>query len=106
MENVRKHRYIKVVKTDRSSYLVSESNYHISKWFLENFLPMDKNKTKVTMNKAVHLYLSILNISKIAMYEYRYDFLKPKYGGNVKLCYTDTTASLFMYNQVIYMKTF
>ena len=44
-------------------------------------------KTKVKMNKPIYLGLSILEISKILMYEFWYDYLKQKYGDNVKLCY-------------------
>ena len=47
-------------------------------------------KTKVKINKPIYLGLSILEISKILMYEFWYDYMKPKYGDNVKLCYTDT----------------
>ena len=50
------------------------------------------NKTKVKMNKAIYLGLSILEISKLLMYEFRYDYMKPKYGDNVKLCYMDTDS--------------
>ena len=44
------------------------------------------------MNKPVHLCLSILEISKILMYEFWYDYMKPKYGDNVKLRYIDTDS--------------
>ena len=44
------------------------------------------------MNKPVYLGLSILNLSKTVMYEFWYDYLKPKYGENVKLCYIDTDS--------------
>ena len=47
------------------------------------------NKTKVKMNKPICLGLSILDISKILMYEFWYDYMKPKYNDNVKLCYMD-----------------
>ena len=47
------------------------------------------NKTKVKMNKPIYLGLSILDISKILMYEFWYDYMKPKYNDNVKLCYMD-----------------
>ena len=47
-------------------------------------------KTKVKMNKPVYLGLSILEISKTLIYEFWYDYMKPKYGDNVKLCYMDT----------------
>ena len=49
-------------------------------------------KTKVKMNKPVYLRLSILEISKTLMYAFWYDYMKPKYGDNVKLCYIDTDS--------------
>ena len=49
-------------------------------------------KTKVKMNKPIYLGLSILEISKILMYEFWYDHMKPKYDNNVKLCYMDTDS--------------
>ena len=47
-------------------------------------------KTKAKMNKLIYLGLSILEISKILMYEFWYDYMKPKYNNNVRLCYMDT----------------
>ena len=49
-------------------------------------------KTKVKINKPVYLGFSILQISKTLMYEFWYDYMKPKYGDNVKLCYMDTDS--------------
>ena len=49
-------------------------------------------KTKVKMNKPIYLGLSISEISKILMYEFWYDYMKPKYSDNVKLCYVDTDS--------------
>ena len=49
-------------------------------------------KTKVKTNKPVYLGLSILEISKILMYEFWYDYMKPKYNDNVRLCYMDTDS--------------
>ena len=47
---------------------------------------------KVKMNKPIYLELSILDISKILMYEFWYDYMKPKYGNDLKLCYMDTES--------------
>ena len=44
------------------------------------------------MNKPIYLGLSILEISKILMYEFWYDYMKPKYNDNVRLCYMDTDS--------------
>ena len=79
MKNVRKHRYIKLVTTDeKRNKLVSEPNYHTTKRFSENLLAIEKKKTKVKMNKPIYLAMSILDISKTLMYEFWYDYLKPK----------------------------
>ena len=93
MENVRKHRDIKLVTTDkRRNQLVSEPNYHITKWFSENLLAIEMKKTKAKMNKPAYLGLSISEISKTLMYEFWYDYMKPKYGDNAKLCYMDADS--------------
>ena len=71
MENVRKHRDIKLVTTDRRrNQLVSEPNYHTTKWFSEKLLAIEMKETKVKMNKPVYLGLPILEISKTMMYEF------------------------------------
>ena len=93
MENVRKHRDIKLVKTDhKRNKLVSEPNYHTMKLISENLsiIEMKKVKVKMKMKKPIYLGLSILEISKIIMYEFWYDYMKKKYGDMVKLCYMDT----------------
>ena len=93
MENIRKHRYIKMVTTDKKrNKLVSEPNYHTMNYISEDLSIIEMNKTKVKMNKPMYLGLSILDISKILMYKFWYDYTKPKYGNRAKLCYTDTDS--------------
>ena len=93
MENVRKHRDIRLVTTDKKrSKLVSEPNYHTINYISENLSIIEMRRTKVEMNKSIYLGLSILEISKILMYEFWYDYMKPKYDDNVKLCYMDTDS--------------
>ena len=93
MENVRKHRDIKLVKTDKKrNKLVSEPNYHTMKLIDDNLAIIEMKKVKVKMNKSIYLGLSILDISKITMYEFWYDFMKSKYGNRAKLCYMDTDS--------------
>ena len=93
MENVRKHRDTKLVTTDkRRNQLVSEPNYHTTKWFSENLLAIEMKKIKLKMNKPVYLGLSMLEISKTLMYEFWYDHVKLKYQSNVKLSYMDTDS--------------
>ena len=76
----------------RRSKLVSEANYHATKHFSENLLAIEMKKTKVIMNKPVYLGMSILDISKILMYVFWYDYIKPKYGDKAKMCYTDNDS--------------
>ena len=88
MENVRKHRDIKFLITDKKrSKLVSEPNYHTMNLISENLAIIEMKRTKVKTNKSIYLGLSILQISKLIMYEFWYDYMKPKYDDNVKLSY-------------------
>ena len=71
MENMRKHRNIKLLTTERSrNDLVSEPKYHTTKFFTEILLAIDMRKTQILMNNSVYLGLSILNLSKTVMYEF------------------------------------
>ena len=90
MENVRKHRDIKLVTNGtKRNKLVSEPNYHTTKWFSENLLAIGMKKTVRNANKPIFLGLAILALSKIRMYEYSYDDMKPNYGDRIRLCYMD-----------------
>ena len=95
MENVRKDRDIKLVTTDkRRNQLVSEPNYHTRNYFSEKMMAieMKKTKTKSKMSKSIYLGMSILDISKTLMYEFWYDYIKPKYQEKAKLCYINTDS--------------
>ena len=93
MENVRKHRDIKLVKSDKKrNKLVSEPNFHTMKLIDNNLAIIEMKKVKVKMNKPIYLGLSILDISKITMYEFWYDYVKIKYEDKARLCYMDTDS--------------
>ena len=93
VENIRKHRNIKLVTTDkRRNQLASEPNYHTTKYFSENLMAIEMKKTKVKMSKPIYLGMSILNVSKTLMYEFWYDYIKPKYQDKAKLCDMDTDS--------------
>ena len=93
MENVRKHRDMKLVTTDkRRNQLASEPSYHAKNDFPENLMAIEMKKTKVKMNKPIYLGMSILDISKTLMYQFSYDYIKPKYQDRAKLCYMDTDS--------------
>ena len=69
--------------------IVSEPNYHTTKFFTENRNAIEMKKKQILMNKLVRLGLSAPDLSKILLYEFWYDFVKPKYGEKAKLCYVD-----------------
>ena len=96
MENIRKHRNIKLV-TNRETYLktVMKPNFKSGVLFGENLMGCEMGKIKVVMNKLVYLSQVILDLSKIMMYEFHYDYMKPKYGENLKLCYMDTNLLIY-----------
>ena len=68
--------------------------------FGENLMGCEIGKTKVVMNKLVYLGQTILDLSKIMMYEFHYDYIKPKYlgtayGNNLTLCYMDNDSLVY-----------
>ena len=93
MENVKNHRDIKLVTTDKQrNKFASEPNYHLTKYISEDLLVMEMKKTEVKMNKPIYLGQATLNISKTLMYEFWYEYIKPKYKDKVRLCYMDTDS--------------
>ena len=100
MENVRKHRDIKSVTTEvRNNYLVSEPNYLTTKFFSENLLVIEIRKTQILQNKRVYLGVSILELYKIVMQKFWYNYVKPKYAEKTKLCYMDTDSFIVYINR-------
>ena len=97
MENIRKHRNIKLVTT-QEKYLctVMKPNFKSGIQFNENLMGCEMGKIKVVMNKPVYLGQAILDLSKITMYEFHYDYMVPKYGlEKLKLCYMDTDSLVY-----------
>ena len=106
MGNVRKHRDIKLVtKSKKRNKLASEPNYHTTKYFSENLIVIEMKKTKVKMNKLIYLGMSILDISKTLMYEFWYDYIKPKYQYKAKYVTWILAALLFILKLNVFTKT-
>ena len=78
MVKVKKCRDSKLVTTEKRRTYLSEPNYHSTKFISENLLTITLRE--MFMNKAVCLGLSILELSKIVMHEFSYDYVKLKYG--------------------------
>ena len=93
MENVRNHSDMKLVTSDkRRKRLVSEPNYNSQKRISGYLMAIEMKMTREKMTKPLYLGMSLLDISKILMYEFWYDYINPTYGDKAKLCYTDTDS--------------
>ena len=93
MENVKMHWDIKLVTTDkRRNQLASEPIDYTSKYLSENLTAIEMKKKKTKMNKPIYHSMSILDINKTLMYEFWYDYIKPKHQDKAKLCYMDTVS--------------
>ena len=97
MENIRKHRNIGLVMIEEKYlYTVMKPNFKSGVLFGEKLMGCEMGKIKVVMNKPVYLGQAILDLSKIVMYEFHYDYMVPKYGLEIlKLCYMDTDSLVY-----------
>ena len=107
MQNVRNHRNIKLVTSDkRRKRLVSEPNYYSNKKFSDHLMAIEMKKRTVKMTKPLYLDTSILDISKILIYKFWYDYISPKYIDKAKLCYADTDSYITILKLKIFLKIF
>ena len=109
MENIRKHRNIKLVN-DKDEYLknVMKPNFKSGTLLGPDLMGCEMGKVRVVMNKPVYLGQAILDLSKTIMYEFHYDYMKRKYGDDkydymkrkygddkLRLCYMDTDSLIY-----------
>ena len=96
IENIRNHRDMKLV-TNEHKYkkYVMKPNFKDSVRFSESLIGVEMGKTEIMMNKPMYLGQAILDLSKTVMYEFHYDYMKPKYGSKVQLCYMDTDSFVY-----------
>ena len=97
MENISKHRNIKLLMiVEKYLHMVMCSNFKSGVLFGENLMGCEMGKIKVVMNKPVYLGQAILDLSKIVMHEFHYDYMVPKYGfEKLKLCYINTDSLVY-----------
>ena len=96
MENIRNRVNVKLVNTEEKlRKLVSKPNFRSCKIFSENLVSVHMKKTSLTMNKPVYLGMCILDLSKTIMYDFHYNYIKPKYGDKAKLLISDTDSLMY-----------
>ena len=96
MENIRRHRNIKLVN-NKEEYLktVMKPNFKAGTLLGDDLMACEMGKIKVVMNKPVYLRQAILDLSKLIMYEFHYDYILPTYKEKIKLCYMDTDSYVY-----------
>ena len=105
MENKRKRVDVRLV-TDGKKYkkLVAKPNFHAQKIFAEDLVSVHMKRTCMVMNKPIYIGACILDLSKIPMYDFHYNFIKQKYGDQAKLLLTDTDSLLYEIQTEDYFK--
>ena len=108
MENGRNQRNITLITSDkRRKQLVSEPNYYSHKKVSHHLMAIEMKKTRVKMIKPLYFGMSILGISKILMYKFWYEYIRPKYGDSAKLSYTDTDSfTIYIKTEDFFLKIF
>ena len=100
MENLRNRVDVKIVReweTDKIRKLLSSPSFDRFAIFGNDMAGIHMHKTKLVLNKPVYTGMTILENSKILMYDFFYNHLKAKYGHKCQLVYTDTdTDSLIL----------
>ena len=96
MENLRNRIDIKLVSNEKD-YLkwTSKRSYMSHKMFDNDLVATRKNKVTLTLNKPAYIGMCILELSKIFMYEFHYDYIKNKYGNKSRLLFTDTDNLMY-----------
>ena len=96
MENVRNRVDIQLVnREEKAIKLFSKTNFDKRTIFFENLIAVHMYKTRLKLNKPIYLGMSVLDLSKILMYDFHYNYIKKKYGENAELLYTDTDSLLY-----------
>ena len=96
MENTKNHKDIKLVTSDKN-YLKYDMkpNFKYGHPFSKHLFGVERERTENKMNKPMYIGQEILYLSKTLMYEFHYDYMRPKYGSKVKLCYMDTDSFVY-----------
>ena len=94
MENLCKRVDVRLVTNERKlDKLTSKPTYVSSKIFKENLMAVHKVKeTLLTLNRPAYVGMCILDLSKMLMYDFHYNYIKKKYNDRAKLLFTDTDS--------------
>ena len=96
IENLRNRINVKLVN-NKKNYLkcTSKPTYMSQKIFGNNLVAVRKRKLALKLNKPAYIRMCILELSKVLMYEFHYDYIKNKYDNKSKLLFTETDSLMF-----------
>ena len=96
IENIRNRVDVKLVNDkENAKKLTAKPNFKHINIFCEELVAIHMKKTSLTMNKPIYLGMCILDLSKTIMYEFHYNYIKPKYGDKAKLLFSDTDSLMY-----------
>ena len=90
MEDKRKHLDFEIVSDEtRFMKCVNNPSFKHSHIIIDNLVGVEKQKAQLKLDKPIFIRMSILDLSKQHMYKFYYDVMKPKYGDNIRMVYTE-----------------
>jgi hypothetical protein len=93
MENMRARVNIKLfTDEEKALYQIAKPQFLNSKIYSKDLIAIQQVKKEVELNKPIYVGLSVLDLSKLHMYKFHYDYIKPKYGSDAQLLFTDTDS--------------
>ena len=96
LENIKNRVDIRLISSVKVvQKLAAKPNFDRCTIFDENLIAVHMKKKKLYFNKPVYLGTSILDLSKSLMYDFHYNYIKPKYGDKAKLLFTDTDSLVY-----------
>ena len=96
VENQSKRTDIRIVQSRRACKKLTEKPHCMSfRIFHENFAAVQLRKIKIHINKPFYVGFTVLDFSKIHMYNFHYDYIKPQYGDRAQLLFTDTDSLMY-----------
>ena len=96
IKNLRNRINVKLINNEKDYLKCTSKPSHISqKIFNNNLVSIRKSKLALKLNKPAYIGMCILELSKVLMYEFHYDYIKNKYGNNPRLLFTDTDSLMY-----------
>ena len=96
IENIRKRQNIFLVDNRKTALNLSKRpNFERVTIFDKNLIAAHMKKTEIYFNKPVYVGQAILDLSKTLMYDFHYNYIKPKYGKKAELLFTDTDSLMY-----------